>query len=857
MGWLREYMSTVQPPISSFGKLAAVCLEHPGWPEGPQPKDRSLATLFSKLDREKDLDWLRDRPEVQQVLAQVLKRPLSDLRATLGDKTASGSVRFLRLIDVRFAREIDLGKEELPPGLPREVLSPPNWNSMWWVAPSGSGRSMAGRWLETRGLAHVVFVRERASLLRAPERGPLFIEIASTSRADDFLLGENELQYLRLGQRPVCIAAPFEPTSRLFERVDSPHPSAYLPELIDWIESRLDGRGHFQANRAEGWMSKVAIPSRAVTTLGDALGLLGMLDEVHPRSLLAKSLDDIGEHFVRRRVREGAEDSRTSPRLADTAYETLKECAARVLVAGKNELLTPHPVDEWTNLLASPDEADSPDPEWFHQALRGTLGSQISRRDLKRATKSLPPTSFQLARHLETAGLLVRDTSSSQLDESYRTLHPHWLVSLLTARATQEVLRLAPSQWGRVLWTSRRADDIVVSLHHYAERDDWSPFFAVLDDFDEGHPELIAALEGATIALGHCALEGMDLPEDLSEGFLATVAESVMLLDQLPHPRTTASHCSLFHRDQFLTALAALCAEAPFPLRKLDPFRSEDPRVLEHFKNATIQVLSAHPPEKRAVGIIQLQDALFPTGTPLRPSALTMVDSMTTIPEDLSASALAECPLEILIAYVKSTERSHPTFVRDLWNHMGKRPQIAPLFRSSEALKEFWRAAPTTIVMERMKAGTEVLWSALLPHQFSDILESDHAPNSEIGRYCPLEPMITRIEKRGATSVPGSALRAVIERSPGRFVAPIVKSLRDGDIAGPRHFFKNTPPSCRSAIASALPPASEILSWKPGPINEVRTFLHTSCQTRDPGFEESYERLTELERGLAPLKRLI
>ncbi len=857
MGWLREYMSAVQPPIASFGKLAAECLEHPGWPDDLLPKERSLATLFSKLDRDKDLDWLRDRMEVQQVLAQILKRPLSDIRGALGESAPAGSDRFLRLLDVRFAREIDLAKEELPPGLPRRVLSPPDWDSTWWVAPSGSGRSLVGRWLRTRGLAHVVFVRESSELLRAPERGPLFIEIASTCRLDEFPFENGELQYLRLGQRPVCLAAPFAPPPVLFDRVDSQPPSTYLPELIDWIEGRLDGRGHFQAARAEGWMNKVALPSRAVSTLGDALGLLGMLDEVHPRSLLAKSLDEIGEHFVRRRVREGADESGASPRLADTAYETLKECAARVLVGGKNELLAPHPIDEWTNLLASPDEADSPDPEWFHQALQGTLGAQISRRDLKRATRKLPPTSFQLTRHLETAQLLVRDPSSTHVDSSYRRLHPHWLVSLLTARATQEVLRLAPSQWGRVLWTSRRADDIVIALHGYAQRDDWSPFFSLLDDFDVKHPELVAALEGAVIALGHCALEGLDLPEDLVEGLLHYAAESLILLDRVPHPRLTATNCALFEPAQFSTALAALCAHAPLPFRGLDPFRSDDEKLLEHFRNATTRVLSTFPPEPRAVGILKLQDVLFPEGSALRPAPLVFVDSSASTTLEQFELALAQCPLETLLAYVKSTERSFPSFVRSLWKHLANRNDLASLFRSEEALRDLFRTAPTEILVGRMRDDREVLWAALLPHQFSEILEGDALSNEEIGRYCPLESMIARIERRGASSVPHAILRLVIARGPGRFVPALVKFLRAGNVTEPRHIFESTPSGCRTAIARALPPTVEILSWKPGPINEVRAFLHTSCQARDPGFAESYGRLTELERGLAPLKRLM
>src|SRR5690606_31425895 len=139
MGWLKDYMLAVEPPIPSFGQLAQTALAHPAWPADTQPKPRSLATLFSKLDRAQDMDWLRDRLAVQQVLAELLHRPLADLRLALGEVAAPSDDRFLRLDDVRFAREIDLAKDPLPPGIPRAVYEPLSWAPSWWVGPPGAG----------------------------------------------------------------------------------------------------------------------------------------------------------------------------------------------------------------------------------------------------------------------------------------------------------------------------------------------------------------------------------------------------------------------------------------------------------------------------------------------------------------------------------------------------------------------------------------------------------------------------------------------------------------------------------------------------------------------------------------------
>lgn len=857
MGWLRDYMTAAQPPIPSFGRLAATCLEHPGWPEGLTPKERSLATLFSKLDRKKDLDWLRERIDVQRVLVHILKRPLSDLRLVLGEEPEPGSGRYLRLVDVRYAREIDLGKEELPPGIPREIASPPVWGATWWLAPSGSGRTLAARWLEARGLAHVTYVRRGADLSRVPERGPLFLEVDATLSPEDIQLGEPELALLRVHQRPVCIAAPFPAQNKVFEEITAPSPEVFLPDLIDWVAARLDGSGHFHPTRAETWMRKVALPAHAARTLGDALGLLGMLDEVHPRSLLAKSLDELGEHFVRRRLREAAEELSQGQRLLETAYDTLKECSARVLVNGKNELLSPHPVDEWTALFSNKEEQEAPDPEWFSQALKGSLGAQLSRKDLRRAAKQLPPGAFQLTRHLEAAGLLVRPSTGQKEDDGLRSLHPRWLVSLLTARATQEVLRLAPTQWGQVLLAARRADDMILALKERARRDDWAPVFSLLDDFDVEEPELVTALEGAIIATGHSLLEGRVPPEEVIEGLLHAAAEEVLVLAGLPEPRLTSKRGTWFHRDNYLTSLAALCSEVRFPLSKLDPFRAENSLLLAHFEAAIARVLKASEAGSEfAVGLLRLQDALFPEPSEKRPLALRLVDSIRSADVALLFSALEHCALATMLAYVRSSGRSQEAFVRGLWEILQLEEGVSALFESDDAARDFWRSCPTPLLVNRMKARKSIAWGDLLPHQYSDLLEADVALSAQVGTFCPLDALVGRIDRLGATSIPGSALELAIARAPARFVPSILRFLADGDIAQPRHIFQNTPASARAALARALPPSAELLRLRSGPLEEVRAFLLTSCQARDPDFEICYYRLTDLEKHLAPLKTL-
>src|SRR5258706_9338854 len=151
MGWLRDLMQSDASMYRSFGALARAALVSPDWPSAMRLESRSLATVFSKLDREVESSWLEDRPDVQLLLARLLKCTVEDIKPP--SRRGERPERRVRLADLQFARALDLGEEDLPPGIPELVSQPERWRSVWWVAPSGAGRSLAGSWLRIRGLA--------------------------------------------------------------------------------------------------------------------------------------------------------------------------------------------------------------------------------------------------------------------------------------------------------------------------------------------------------------------------------------------------------------------------------------------------------------------------------------------------------------------------------------------------------------------------------------------------------------------------------------------------------------------------------------------------------------------------------
>ncbi len=868
MGWLRDYMSTANPPVSSFGKLAQLSLDHAEWPAHISPKQRSLSTLFSKLDRKQDLDWLRDRIEVQQVLANILSRPLADIRRTMGETPYDAQDRYLRFHDIRYARELDLAQESPPPGIPRKAWQPTSWEHSWWRVNPGTGCTLNRSWLQARSIARCVSIYSRDDLAKVPSRGPVFIEIDATLDASSLALTEEDLLRMRAGNRPVCFAAHFPaPLLSLNEFQASP-PTDYLPELVDWVEERLDGSGHFHADRAEKWLRTVALPAGALNNFGDTLGLLGMLDEVHPRSLLAKSLDDLGQHFVRQRVREANEEAKLSPRLAEEAYPALLQCAARILVDGETSLTSPHALDEWTALLSAPGTEEQPDPQWFISALGGALGKQVSKRDLRRAAQKLQPNSFQLVRSLEGAQLLLAHKASHSRDEEgdKRQLRPHWLVSLLTSRAALQVLEQAPESWGRVLLSGPDSNRIVSSLIDGIARENFKPCFALLDDFDASRPELVAALESVLIALGVRSLEGQEIPDDLVEPLLSLVSSQLFLINQLPVSRLTfqREEAAYFQPDFFLVSLLALCRQTAFPLRHIDPVRSEKTAIIEHFMAPCLRVLDTYRSHiSLGVGIIDCLDALCPRDLQsaervAAPACLLAVDSLGQSKNTVWKEAFKQCPLDTLIAYLKTQGEQEKKSLGKCWSFLSAEPHVELYFTNKGTIKKLWQAAPETVLRQRAQQELAIDWHCLLPHQYSEWLGAQDSPTlpPSAAIHCPVHAALLALEERGISAFHPKALKEFMPRMGARigpFVHQIVRDKKEGDL---RTLLNICPPDVSSILAEALPPAPQLLNLSKESLEETRLFLLNNVQRRHQGFLLSYEILTKLHASIGPLRQL-
>ncbi len=873
MGWLRDYMQAGDPPISSFGQLADRALAHAGWPADTRPKPRSLATLFSKLDRGEQLDWLRDRLAVQQVLADLLSRPLGDLRQAIGEVSYVAHSRFLRLNDIRYGREVDLIHEPLPPGIPRDACDPPSWGPSWWIAGRGAGKSLVGTWLRSRGLAHVDTISSRDDLKQLPNRGPLFIEVEETFHRDGFRWERSDLDLLRAHARPLLIAHPAPPPSDLpVQRLRSPEIDDYLPDLVDWVAQRLDGTGHFHPDRAEQWMKRVALRAGVVESFGDVLGLLGMMDEVAPRTLLAKSLDEVGRHFVTSRLKEALEHSSHAPRLAQEGYASLLDCAGRALVAGTHPFEGSYSTDVWTHLLSERQEDDPPDPSWFTSALSGALGHQITKRDLKRAAQKVKPSAFALVQSLVAGGLLLKSNSVPARAESgaQRELHPRWLTSLLRARAARRILDYSSLEWGQVLLNGTAADQVILALLQDATREDFSHFFRAIEDFESDRAESVAAIEGLVIAAGLSALEGQELPEELIEALLGLIAETAMVLDGELLCRTTRSADSsqLFSESIYSCSITVLCRSRPFPLPHLDPIRTSNSaarsrtiskiqalvsKATNHIKDEARQPFLS---ENQIVGSLLALLELYRADTDNPPLPAPLSTALAWNDAEALHRALRICPLSVLIGVSERLGSARREVLIQLWKLL-EADEAPDRYLDADTLgTEFWQAMPNHVLLRRLRDELFINWEALLPHQYADYLA---APTEvlvpvEALEHCPLDTAERAIERFGVTHFEAEGLGLLMARAPSRFAGTVAASFHEPQLV--ETLLQVCPPQATSEVSERLLDTNQLLRFPPRTVDAVRLFLRRAILERHPDFARCYTQLAEIERALWPLRRV-
>ncbi|EPX64381.1 hypothetical protein D187_005515 [Cystobacter fuscus DSM 2262] len=571
MGWIRERMEQLEPPSTSVSELAQRVRKAHAWPRGKKLKATSLATYLGKFDEGQSLEWLDQHPEVSRALAEALEMAPEELNEQLAElqanKLAPGAK--LRLRDVQ-TRPLDLRHEPLPPGIRMEVQDPAFW-PLWWYAPSGSGRTLVGQWLQARGLA--VFIQARTwaeAEQQLPANGhPVFVELDSAEEAPDW--------EQRWEEWKICVATeslpsappenrPEEDEERLFRKpppnwrlVKNASAPEWIDDFLEWLEERVTVK-RFDARAFRQWLSQSTILNR-IDNVGTALGLAGLFatygrkDGTGP---LAKTQDlsEMAKLFLRMLIqhRENEVDLPV-PKL----WERLSYLSHSLLQDGSAPSHEARTLDAWHALVrVRPDRVDL---EWLETLAEN--GLKVDKAHLDKARTQLPADAFRTVKALRSLGLL-RERQPGQY-----AFRPPWVLEALLQHSLLELLGQGPEAWGGVLLRQEHAVTVFKELFERCRRKDFTLVEQLLARPAPTAPAWVAGLEAAFRALGFASLLGVQIPEDLRWNILRHQrALTIPTHDGIPLPRITYAHKSeqeepLLDRGLWYTALLSLTEALP------------------------------------------------------------------------------------------------------------------------------------------------------------------------------------------------------------------------------------------------------------------------------------------------------
>ncbi|MCK6527590.1 hypothetical protein L6R50_08510 [Myxococcota bacterium] len=377
MGWLKELLQ----PGESFDALGRRLVAADGWPNADM-NPRSVGNELRKLDRGDHSEWwFGTNPARGAALARLLEMEAADLEERLREVLdAQGQPRptLVPLDDLPAARPIDLASESLFPGIPPELtgfLGP--FGATWWIAPTGAGVTLLGRWLAARRSARVVVAPDARAAREAIRLGEwVYVDLESDE-------GIDALRFESLPEDAwITVAAPFAPPGRSpqgrtgsfrlragrdrdedaadgddgagWSVVETPPLRSWIAAFLKWVERRLPRDGGFSRRRAEEVATN---PYLGLRTPGDVLALCGVLDEVPweafeetPEKALRMTLKATFARVPQEALhgewmrREGPSLARTMLRRLLTSPDVPTD-AARSFV---DEGLTP---DEWSGLV--------------------------------------------------------------------------------------------------------------------------------------------------------------------------------------------------------------------------------------------------------------------------------------------------------------------------------------------------------------------------------------------------------------------------------------------------------------------------------------------------------------------------
>jgi hypothetical protein len=827
VGWLRDLMLTRPEGFRSFGQLARALLNDASWPEDMNIRERSLATLLSKLDREQDLAWLGDRADVQAILARLLRCAVADLaRPARADPSAAS--RLVRWEDLRLARTLDLTTERLPPIVPDEVLDPARWDRTFWVAPAGSGRTLVGQWLAARGLAR--FVRpDRSGALAFNDDAPHFVELGTTLAHG-----------VATAIRRVCVAGAVPPMASAGWRiVHSPAIDSALPELVRWLLARLPDDTALDESTLLEWFRAGPLPGGLADSFGSIVGLVGVLDRIGFGKARNKSVLELARLDVKHRFDEAfGEEAHAVAWQRRNGVDVLIAMARRSLTDDDAPFTAPRTVEEWTALV--PDEHKSSlDVEWLRVSL-AKVDSAIRPSDVERAARSLSPGAFRIVRALTQAGLLA-PAAEGRLAPA-----PRYLSRAVELEAERQLLDASPFEWGEALFRLHAAPRLAARLLERLRSGDSALIADVVELEASENPAYAVAVETAFRCAGLALLEGADLDtEALRDLWDAALDLSVKLPDAPPLPRIEHPEASgvLLSRGAFYLAALAIA----------DALEERWPS--ESWRQSMYDAIRV------TLGACDAQAPWFS-------GAFALIDRQRRAGSDERAPHALEWPGRVLDGIGAETPAwsevrlsvREAGVLRHLWLARGEQdlaPLASALYQSwqragfpelagsvlepcTDAGQALFASAPAALALRALPAHPEL--AAHLPHAAWSLL--CEAPPSDPAL---LEALAMALPESAARQWLGSDTLApwVWRRHPELAGDHLLDQARRGHFSGVAIVAGGAPAQVLVAALEALEAAHEVLGAEGR--DALRRWLHGWVGARQPGWQRAYGLLAKLE----------
>ncbi|HVE87059.1 MAG TPA: hypothetical protein VND93_29595, partial [Myxococcales bacterium] len=424
-------------------------------------------------------------------------------------------------------RPVDLSQEVLPPAFPPEVLDPWRWPVLW-RAPSGSGRTLVGKWLEAQDQAQFIQAETWADAVGQLSDGHAFVELMSAEG---------------LPSKPawlVCVAVDGGPTPSspepgkppveiAWRQIYSPPVESWIGDLVAWVDERASKAGGIGAKACLEWIREELLPERMVDGFGTALGFIGLFAR-YGKKVRHAGPAKLVDLFLK--MRRAQFESRTELMSAPRLLGRVGDLARAILALGNRPLNEARGWDEWLALATS---AKLATPE-FLQTLRSDPG-KVDESTLRKVVEDLQQSGQTALRSLRELQVL-RQRQPGQFE-----LSPGWLYNTLLIQAAEELLDQPPDAWGAVFLNLHGARFAMNRLCLRCLGGDFKPIQSLLENRQPRSPAWVAALEGAFRALGYALLfSNVEVPGSMLEDVLALQVRLLIDPEGWPRPRVDYGH---------------------------------------------------------------------------------------------------------------------------------------------------------------------------------------------------------------------------------------------------------------------------------------------------------------------------